>query len=295
MEHTGFPSDETLAAFIDGRLDPEMRGRVIAHMATCSECYSVFMSATEVTANAAVSNGSQRSSRRAWITVAGAAVAAVVAVVLLVTPLRELVLLHRDDPMAALMRAAPTQRTIEGRIAGFPYQPKAPVLRGKPSDPMSNPANGTLLTAAAGVQRLANAHPSVANLHALGVAYLLLGRDDMAIDTLHQALLEGTGQRSVTSAIDESKDVSLLNDLSTALSNRARLNDASHLLDAGEAVRCAERAWRASRSPEAGWNRAIAIEVFTDHTARPAWYDYLAIDHNSPWAAEARKRLAPPG
>ena len=48
MEHTGFPSDETLAAFIDGRLDAETRANVIAHMTTCSECYSVFLSATEM-------------------------------------------------------------------------------------------------------------------------------------------------------------------------------------------------------------------------------------------------------
>src|SRR5260221_5655479 len=41
MEHTGFPSDETLAAFLDGNLDPDTRRRVIEHMTTCEECYSV--------------------------------------------------------------------------------------------------------------------------------------------------------------------------------------------------------------------------------------------------------------
>ena len=45
MEHTGFPSDETLAAFLDGRLDPETRRRVIEHMTTCDECYSVVAAA----------------------------------------------------------------------------------------------------------------------------------------------------------------------------------------------------------------------------------------------------------
>src|ERR1043166_4235240 len=77
MEHTGFPSDETLAAFIDGRLDPETRGKVIAHMTTCSECYSVFVNATEMTAAAAPPELSRRSSRTGWLAVAVAATAAV--------------------------------------------------------------------------------------------------------------------------------------------------------------------------------------------------------------------------
>src|ERR1700719_3559751 len=47
MEHAGFPSDETLAAFLDGRLDPETRRRVIEHMTTCDECYSVVASGGE--------------------------------------------------------------------------------------------------------------------------------------------------------------------------------------------------------------------------------------------------------
>src|SRR5947207_13284346 len=47
MEHTGFPSEETLAAFIDGRLDDETRRRVVEHMAGCTECYETFLGATE--------------------------------------------------------------------------------------------------------------------------------------------------------------------------------------------------------------------------------------------------------
>jgi anti-sigma factor RsiW len=37
MEHSAFPSDETLAAFIDGRLDEETRKRVVAHVADCED------------------------------------------------------------------------------------------------------------------------------------------------------------------------------------------------------------------------------------------------------------------
>ena len=289
MEHTGFPSDETLAAFIDGRLDAETRAKVIAHMTTCSECYSVFLSATEVPSRAA-SREAWRP-RRAWIAVAAATLAAGIACALLITPIRDRIL-HREDGMAALAKAAPAQRTIAGRISGFPYQPQASVMRGSKSSPLQNPANASLLTAAAGVQRSVAARRTAANLHASGVANLLLGNNDVAIDTLHEALLAETGERTVAAAIAESDDVPLLNDLSAALSNRAT-NTRRPIPDAVEAVRCAERAWRIGGTPEAAWNRAVAAEALNGRGhAMTAWHDYLAIDATSPWAAEARKRLA---
>jgi hypothetical protein len=289
MEHTGFPSDETLAAFIDGRLDAETRARVIAHMTTCSECYSIFLSATELPSRAAPRDAWRP--RRAWIAVATATFAAGIACAFLITPIRGR-LLHYEDGMAALARAAPAQRIIAGRISGFPYQPPAPVMRGPKFDPLQNPANAKLLTAAAGVQRSVAARRTAANLHASGVANLLLGNDDAAIDTLHEALLAETGQRTVTAAIAESDDVPLLDDLSAALSNRA-IARRSAVPDAVEAVRCSERAWRIASTPEAAWNRAVAIEALNGRAhAMTAWHDYLAIDAASPWAAEARKRIA---
>jgi hypothetical protein len=289
MEHTGFPSDETLAAFIDGRLDAETRAKVIAHMTTCSECYSVFLSATELPSRAAARDPWRP--RRAWMAVATATAAAGMACAFLITPVRDHIL-HREDGMSALRKAAPLQRTIAGRISGFPYQSAAPVMRGRKSDPLQNPANASLLTAAAGVQRSVAARRTAANLHASGVANLLLGNNDVAIDTLHESLLAETGQRTVPAAIAESDDVSLLNDLSAALSTRA-IAKRRPIPDAVEAVRCADRAWRIGRTPEAAWNRAVAVEALNGRGhAMTAWHDYLAIDATSGWAAEARKRLA---
>jgi len=289
MEHTGFPSDETLAAFIDGRLDAETRAKVIAHMTTCSECYSVFLSATEMPSRVAARDSWRP--RRAWIAVATTTAAAGIACAFLITPVRDRIL-HREDGMALLANAAPSQRIIAGRISGFPYQPQAPVMRSRRADPMQNPANASLLTAAAGVQRSVAARRTAANLHASGVANLLLGKDDTAIDTLHEALLRETEERTVTAAIDESDNVSLLNDLSAALSNRA-INKRRPIPDAAEAVRCADRAWRIGHTPEAAWNRAVATEALNGRAgAMVAWHDYLAIDETSAWAAEARRHLA---
>jgi hypothetical protein len=289
MEHTGFPSDETLAAFIDGRLDAETRAKVIAHMTTCSECYSVFLSATEMPSRAAARDAWRP--RRAWIAVATTTAAAGIACVFLITPVRDRIL-HHEDGMALLAKAAPAQRTIDGRISGFPYQPPAPVMRGSRFDPLQNPANASLLTAAAGVQRCVAARRTAANLHASGVANLLLGKDDAAIDTLHEALLSETEEHTVAAAIDESDNVTLLNDLAAALSNRA-INKRRPIPDAAEAFRCADRAWRIGSTPEAAWNRAVATEALNGRArSAAAWNDYLAIDQTSPWAEEARTRLA---
>jgi len=127
------------------------------------------------------------------------------------------------------------------------------------------------------VQRSVAARRTAANLHASGVANLLLGKDDAAIDTLHEALLSETEEHTVAAAIEESDNVTLLNDLAAALSNRA-INKRRPIPDAAEAFRCADRAWRIGSTPEAA--------------SAAAWNDYLAIDQTSPWAAEARKRIA---
>jgi tetratricopeptide (TPR) repeat protein len=290
MEHVGFPSDETLAAFIDGRLDPATRRAVIEHLAQCSECYSVFMAATADGVAAAPPVRVQTTSR-AWYAVGATAVAAAIAIVLLVTPIRDR-LLHRDEGIESLARAAPDERTVDGRLTGFPYQRQAAVKRGTEADPLRDPRNAALFTAAAHVQRSASERPTIDNLHALGVANLLLGNADAAIDVLHRALLEQTGQRSVPAAIDECRDAALLGDLSAALAARAQ--NQRRLADAAEAVRCAERAWREGKTPEAAWNRAVAVEALNGRLrARAAWRDYLAIDATSPWAAEARQRMQP--
>jgi hypothetical protein len=240
---------------------------------------------------AAAPESSRRSSRSGWLSVAVAAMAAAMAVVFLVTPVRDRILPRSDAGMVSLAKAAPPERIIAGRISGFPYQPMAPVVRGTNTDPMKNPANAALLTASAGVERSVIKRRSAANLHASGVAHLLLGDNATAIDLLQESLLAETNQRTVAAAIEESDDVRLLNDLSAALSNRAVQQ--RNIPAAAEAVRCADRAFRLGRTPESAWNRAVAIEALNgSKRAGTAWNDYLAIDRTSAWATEARKRLA---
>ena len=275
MEHAGFPSDEILAAFIDGRTDADTRGRVLEHLTTCGECYSVFIGATEMPAAAAADLSNVRPFRRVRYAIASAAIAAAAAIGFFVTPAGQQ-LLHPDG-LAALASATMTSRPYQGRIAGFPYREPAQPVRGTAeADPTHNPANYKLLEVAAKVQERAIKSPSVENLHALGVSQLLLGDSSSAVQNLGDALSKSGG-------LDASTDVALISDYSAALSTRAQQMRSSD--SAALAARVAERAWSLRHTPETAWNRAVALDT------PEAWSDYLKLDQTSDWAREARAHL----
>ena len=276
MEHAGFPSDETLAAFIDGRVDAETRARVLEHLTTCSECYSVFIGTTEMPAAAAADLSNVKPFRRVRYFVASAAIAAAAAIGFFVTPAGQR-LVHPDG-LAALASAEPSTRSFAGRISGFPYREQAATMRGGAEvDPAHNPANYKLLNVAAKVQERASKSPTVDNLHALGVSQLLLGDSSSAVQTLGDAVSKSGG-------LDASTDVALISDYAAALSARAQQMRSSD--SAALAARAAERAWSLRHTPETAWNRAVAVDT------PDAWRDYLALDSTSDWAREARARAA---
>src|SRR2546430_1543511 len=109
MEHTGFPSDETLAAFLDGRLDPETRRRVVEHMTTCDECYSVVMGGGNKGALAMANEMHVRhphSLRQRWAHVAAITALAILSSIALVLVNRSR--MHPQDSLVmALAKAAP--------------------------------------------------------------------------------------------------------------------------------------------------------------------------------------------
>jgi CHAT domain-containing protein len=289
VPHDAFPSDETLAAFIDGRLDPETRRRVVEHMATCAECYDVMLAV----------RGDQTSPRvmpfrrRSW-TIIGLAAAAVIAIVaLFTTPLREHILPQQKSGLAALANAAPPQRNIEGRLSGFPYQPLKPVTRGAEEDDTS-PEHLKLLSVAAQVAADAKKNPTPDNLHAYGVSLLMLGKDEQAVAILERAVRNETGEADLLTAIRKSDDARLLTDLAAAYV--ARGDRTTHAADYMIAVEASDRAWRLAQTPDTAWNRAVAISklhVGSDEVG--AWRDYLALDPSSPWSTEAKAHLRPPG
>jgi CHAT domain-containing protein len=137
----------------------------------------------------------------------------------------------------------------------------------------------------------AKREPSVANLHALGVACLTIGRPSQAVTIMARALTNQTGEMELTKAIRASRDTALLNDF--AVATLAGAQPGNEDVAFGEAVEATSRAWQFGRSAEVAWNHAVALEkVGVDRETLTAWHDYLILDRASPWADEARKTVS---
>ncbi|HYS53219.1 MAG TPA: CHAT domain-containing protein [Thermoanaerobaculia bacterium] len=281
MAHTDFPTDEILAAFIDGRADPQTRKRVMEHIVGCDDCYATFEAATEMKNSA---GRIVRFPKKRVALIGFAAAVAAALMVVLAPAIRERLRPHSG--LAALAAAAPAHRTIEGRLTGFPYRPIAPVMRGaKEANPTTNPENAELLSIAGRIQEEANRNPTPENLHVLGVWHLLLGNLEIAVTNLEDALRKEMSEQKISAAINRSNDLALLNDLSVALAQRGDPTRNDFLL----AEEAAERAWQLSQNPETAWNRAIALKrEGLSKRAIDAWKDYLRLDSTSKWADEAR-------
>jgi len=273
MEHSGFPSDETLAAFIDGRLDDVTRRRVIEHMTGCDECYSVYLAATEMQKAAGAEPPRRRIlPRHFWAATLSISMAAVLTVGFFLRP---------DPGMDHLIVASANldYRSVEGRLSGFDaYRPLQDTERATPADVQKDSEKWELLDAATDIKKAAKKNPSAKNLHALGVSHLLLGNWDQAIDTLKAVDLK------------RPDDAAVLNDLATAYLARATYK--ARPSDYVEAAEQAERAWKLKKTPEIAWTRAVAFEhLHVRATARAAWLDYLELDGKSPWHREAETRM----
>lgn len=282
------PSEGTLAAFVDQRLETAERKGVIEHLAICSGCQSTVVAAGERTGLEATRSTSALPFRPRIILALAGAVAAVAAVIFLAVPLADR--LHGSTGVDALANAVPDRRRIEARLTGFEYHPMAPVIRGRREAATDDEArNWRLLNVASRIQESATRKPSVENLHALGVSRLLLGQSGAAVKALEQALLQESAQFEPGDALATSRNAALLNDLSAALAtDSARTQNAA---EGERALRAAERAWSLGKAPEAAWNRAVALEAARGRKKSvPAWRNYLTVDTSSPWAAEAQAR-----
>lgn len=282
MTMTDCPTDETLAAFLDGRLDAKSRQVVIEHMSSCPDCYAVISAGwdyqqTEETALAPVVRG--RFSRKALVWTAGAAAAASMVIVLALPEIQTWIAFQRTGGMSALIAAQNTmkERPFPGRLSGFGYQPYRP-KRGSQEE--SNDETYQVLRAVGQLKDESTAR-SAHEFHALAAAHLLLnqpGDRDAAI-----AAIERAGELSPD-------DPSILNDLAVAYLQRFQYT--SNAADAQRALQAAERAWQLAQTSDIAFNRALAFEANGRKAdAVRAWQTYLSIDPNSPWAADARRHL----
>jgi CHAT domain-containing protein len=212
-----------------------------------------------------------------------------------------------EDLARELVEAAAAQATrpVEGRLTGgFKYVPRT----GAPDDEDDAAAEGRRITrgdapgessgdkagaggrtrprgsaalrlAAARLDLRAERSPSAAADAGAGVAALLLGDVDRAIELLESSLRRAPAARRAQS------------DLSAAYLSRARVHDRGD--DWIRGLAAADRALRHDASlTEARFNRAVALHALHLHAeAEQAWRDYLAIDTDSGWAREARARI----
>jgi CHAT domain-containing protein len=179
------------------------------------------------------------------------------------------------DTFRDLVAAAGARRTTQGRLTGFAYGPLQAAVRAA----ADNSADLPLIAAAGRAQQAAHEHPTTSNLHAYGVALLLLGKYDGAIANLQAAVEQ------------QPRDAAMLNDLAVAFAERA--SRANWAADHPRALEYAERARQAGSPPESVFNVAITLERFgLRDRAIERWQEYLRHDNASGWADEARTRLA---
>jgi CHAT domain-containing protein len=182
-----------------------------------------------------------------------------------------------DPRFETLVAAIGDERYVEARLSGgFRYGPLRAVNRARATLARQNLA---LLAAAGVLQRQAQLKPDIDNLHAWGVAQLLLGDADGAI----QNLADANGDRP--------EDASLLADLAAAYATRARADNRAE--DWPRALELAARATTLEpRQLEAHFTKALVLERLglTDAAIR-AWQQYLALDQTSRWRDDATARL----
>lgn len=278
------PSQEALAAFVDGRLSPEEHAEVISHLASCADCRDLVLLAIDFQkseggemANENVAPSATGSlvpppnvvpfGRRILQYSAALAVAAAVVFAFLQYNRPGI-----DDLVAA--SAKQDERAFDGRLSGgFGYG--TPPVRTRGSDDPNPDLSKYDVTAVA--YELAEDRDA----HRRGIGLLFVAKEldqgsatfrDQGITALDEALKQ------------KPDDPGRMNDLAVALLDRGAKGDYERALE------LTKRAWSLEPTPEAAWNRALAMDRNQKYAdAVQAWDDYLKIDSSSPWATEARE------
>ena len=283
---TACPGLNALAAFLDGRLAAGDEAAVQEHVASCDACLELVAETLLVSApvlvtrpvGTAASGAPGAWSRSRWAAVA-AAVAAVLIAALLVPGLGSLSNVLQGPKLADLADAAGLGRPVEGRLTGgFTHRPWSAPLAGGQGGAMTP---STAIQLAAGkIRGNLQTDSSATRLHAYGVSQVLLG--DWAQASLALA----------AAAREQPKNAKYQSDVAALYLERVRNGERPG--DLIKALAAAERARLADpRLPEAWYNRALALEQLSLRgQARAAWADYLALDHSSAWADEARAHIA---
>jgi tetratricopeptide (TPR) repeat protein len=266
------PDAETIAAFAEGRVKRSEMPALMEHIDGCEDCMAALEIANETIATR-TANAQQAPARTWWLAAAAAIVIAVISLAVL-RPWREASSTDR------LIELAPrSARGVEARLSGgFPWAAYRGPMRAE--DAESDPQRMRLVGAAGDIVAGADRNRSADAQQAAGVALVLVDQPMQAIARLEEAVKTAP------------KDAAAWSDLAAAQYAAALHLNRPSLLPA--ALESADRALRLDpQLAEARFNRALTLErLGLTQEARAAWKHYLEIDAASPWAVEARARLA---
>lgn len=289
VSSTNHPSDETLAAFVDNRLDAPSRKIIIDHIATCDDCRADWQAISDFKAMSEerpdnVKRGNFDRGR--WLPLS--AIAAALALGFVVWPF---VQTSRNRDALIEASAARKDRPSLARLSGeHPYKPPKATMRSGEDD-ATDPASFGVAAVGMQIEEAVARHRNVENLRQLAAVQILAERWNDAVVTAEEAVRLDADAEKITDAINASTNARLLTELSAAYFARAsRSNDPN--ADYARSAESAKRAWTLSKAPEALWNYALAAErLGFREDARAAWQEYLKIDPSSPWAREAHQLL----
>lgn len=257
---------ELLAAFAEGTIARSDIPAVLAHLEHCETCMSAVEIAKEMSAAERIA---PRRSIPWWMAAAAA---------VLVIAVAASFLLWRRSPVDRLVRLAPADaRIIEARLSGgFRWAP----YRGPERERESAADAQSLKLAGVAGDLVDDAAHDPNTRHAAGIALVLIDHPDDGIGLLRSA------------AVTSPNDARVWNDLAAAESAAALRFGRPSLYP--QALADADHALRIDPNfAEALFNRALALEhLGLTQQARAAWERYLRADGTSPWAVEARQRLA---
>jgi hypothetical protein len=274
MTMTNCPTDETVAAFLDGRLHPEARAEVVEHIANCPDCYALVSAgwdyqAMEQKELAPVVKGRFGS----WGMGAVAAVAAS-AIIVFALPVTQNAIKFRSRRSELVdAQNSAKERPVEGRLSGFGYQPFK-TYRGTGDTGDDDLSKYTVPAAAEDLKALRAR--TARQWQAQSAAHLLLGERKEAIEAIEKA------------AAASPTDPSILNDRIVMYLAQIGWDSAA----APRALEAAQRAWQIAQTPEIAFNRALAFKANERRNeAIAAWQEYLKLDASSSWAEDAKQNL----
>jgi tetratricopeptide (TPR) repeat protein len=282
------PGDETLAAWMDGRLERGDAEAVEEHVSTCEDCLLLVASVSgsadeELEFPESPPLGTERPGDRpagsSWwrgrylLPLAASVLLAASVVTIGIRPSRT-----PASELAVLREAAASadRRSTFGRLSGFAWA--APPLTLRSGTSSARVVSPSMRTAVDSIESAYASSSTVEGLHVYGVALLVSGDTDGAIAALSKA------------AAMEPRDAGRLADASAAFLQRGRATGDAEAL--AHARRLAEAAVELDDATASAWFNLAMIGTATGDSALVdrAQAALKRIEPTSPWLADLERR-----